>query len=280
MLALFDALAGSGLAVEQVHPEYADGQMELSLPPVDPIAACDQSLLARHVVRAVASRHGQRASFSPRVIAGSVGNGAHIHVSVWRGGENQLAGGDGPEGLRPLGRAFLAGVLAHLPGLMAIGAPSVLSYHRLRPSRWAGVYACWGNENREAALRFEGAGGPTAARTANVEWKSADGSANPYLALGGLVAAGLDGVARELELPAPVSVDPAHLSEEERTVGSIVLLPESLGAAADELAMSGVLRKAMGPFLHDCVVAVRRAEVETAAGLDEEALVARNRWRY
>jgi len=280
MLDLADALDGVGIVVEQVHPEYADGQMEISLPPAGLLRACDVSILARHVIRRVAAGHGLRASFAPRVVAGSVGNGAHIHLSVWRDGENQLAGGAGPEGLRPPGERFLAGMLEHLPGLTALGAPTALSYERLQPSRWAGVFACWGNENREAALRLEGAGGPAAATGANVEWKSVDGAANPYLVAGALVAAGLDGLHRGLDLPAPVSADPVELAQSDLAAAGVLRLPETLAVAADALAGSRLAREAMGSYLHDRVVAVRRAEAEQAAGLDEETLVATYRWRY
>jgi glutamine synthetase len=280
ILELFDALQVSGLVAEQVHPEYADGQMELSLAPGDALASCDQSVLARHVIRTVAANQGRRASFSPRVVAGSVGNGAHVHVSVWRDGVNLLAGGSGPEGLQEAGESFLAGVLEHLPALTAIGAPSSVSYARLQPSHWAGAYTCWGNENREATLRLEGAGGPDAGRTANVEWKTVDGAANPYLALGCLVAAGLDGVERGLRLPPPVTRDPADLTDEERRAGRISRLPESLETATAAFAADGVLREALGPFLHDRIVAVRRAEIQAASGLDEHALVATYRWRF
>ena len=280
MLALVDALAASGVALEQVHPEYSDGQMEVSVSPRDAVAACDGTVLARHVIRAVAEQHGWRASFAPRVVAGSVGNGAHIHFSVWRDGENQLAGGDGPEGLRAEGEKFVAGVLEHLPAMTALGAPSPLSYARMQPSHWAGVYTCWGNENREASLRLEGTGDPAAAGAANVEWKSVDGAANPYLALGAIVAAGLDGLERGLELPPPVSADPFELTEEERRAGRIDRLPDSLAAAAEALAASEVLRDAMGGYLHDRVVAVRRAEAASTNGVDEQSLVTRYRWRY
>jgi glutamine synthetase len=280
ILELADALEGSGLSFEQIHPEYAAGQLELSLPPCDPLAACDESLLARHVIRTVSFNQGWRASFSPRVVAGSVGNGSHLHVSVWIDGENQLAGGTGPERLRPKGESFLAGVLEQLPALTAIGAPLALSYARLQPARWAGAYACWGNENREAALRLEGALGPSAPRSANVEWKSVDGAANPYLALGSLIAAGLDGLERDLRLPPPVVADPVDLTKKQRQAGGIRRLPETLEAATEAFAGSHVLRDALGPYLHDRIVAVRRAEVAAAVGLDEETLVARNRWRY
>jgi glutamine synthetase len=280
MRALVDALQASGVGVEQVHPEYANGQMELSLSPRDPIAACDQAVLARHIVRAVTGQLGWRASFAPRVTAGSVGNGAHIHWSPWVDGVNQFAGGDGPEGLRPAGESFLAGVLEHLPALTALGAPTLLSYLRLAPSRWAGVYTCWGNDNREAALRLESTGGPQAARSANVEWKSVDGAANPYLVLGGVVAAGLDGIDRGLRLPPPVSVDPVELTDAESAAAGVRRLPESLSAAAEAFAGSSMLRAALGGYLHDRVAAVVRAEAATGEGLDEEALVARYRWRF
>jgi glutamine synthetase len=276
ILELFEALAASGIVPEQIHPEYSNGQMEMSLPVRDPLTATDDSVLARHVIHAVASSEGWRASFAPRVLAGSVGNGSHVHVSVWRDGVNQLAGGGEAEGMQPVGASFLAGMLEHLPALLAIGAPTELSYHRLQPAHWAGAYACWGNENREAALRLQGVGGPAASGSANVEWKSPDGAANPYLALGALIAAGLDGVERGLVLPPGVDGDPEDLPEAERPAR----LPSTLAEATDALAASDVLRASLGAYLHDRLVAVRRAEVEASAGLDEEALVAKHRWRY
>jgi glutamine synthetase len=103
-----------------------------------------------------------------------------------------------------------------------------------------------------------------------------DGAANPYVALGAVIAAGLDGIERSLSLPPPVAADPATLPEAERPPR----LPESLAQAAEHLAQSEVLRRAMGDYFHDRLVAVRRAETEAVAGLDEEALVAKYRWRF
>ena len=280
LLALVDNLMHAGVGVEQVHPEYSAGQIEISLPPSDPVGASDASVLARHIARTVAEQAGWRASFSPVVTEDLVGNGAHAHFSVWRGDENQFSGGQGPAGLRPTGEAFLAGILEHMTALTVLAAPTAISYQRLRPSHWASAYACWGHENREAALRLESAVGPSAALSANVEWKSVDPAANPYLVLGGVIAAGLDGVRRGLSLPPPVGVDPATLSDEERRKSNIRRLPETLLEAAEAFASSDLLREAMGEFLHDCVSNVRREEAEAASSADEGSLLASHRWRY
>jgi glutamine synthetase len=167
-----------------------------------------------------------------------------------------------------------------MKALTALAAPTAISYRRLRPSHWASAYACWGHENREAALRLESSVGPSASRSANVEWKSVDTAANPYLVMGGVIAAGLDGVRRDLSLPQPVEVDPATLSEGERRERGVRRFPETLSEAADAFASSTVLREAMGDFLHDCVACVRRDEAEAASETDEEALLASHRWRY
>ncbi len=187
------ALERQGLTVEQFHPEYAAGQLEISVAAADPVGAADDSVLVRETIRAVSARHGYRASFAPSVVAGSVGNGGHVHLSVWRNGQNLLAGGPGRHGLTADGEAFAGGILAGLPALTAVGAPSVASYLRLVPSHWAGVFQCWGRENREAALRLvTGSAGEQDAR-ANIEIKCFDLAANPYLVAGSLIAAGLAG---------------------------------------------------------------------------------------
>ena len=188
------ALERQGLTVEQFHPEYAAGQLEISVAAADPVGAADDSVLVRETIRAVSARHGYRASFAPSVVAGSVGNGGHVHLSVWRNGQNLLAGGPGRHGLTADGEAFAGGILAGLPALTAVGAPSVASYLRLVPSHWAGVFQCWGRENREAALRLvTGSAGEQDAR-ANIEIKCFDLAANPYLVTGSLIAAGLAGL--------------------------------------------------------------------------------------
>jgi glutamine synthetase len=206
---LLRALAAESVEALQLHPEYAAGQFELSTAPADPVQAADRVLLVRETVRAVTLRHGMTASFAPAVVVGQVGNGQHLHLSLHRDGRNLLAGGPGRYGMTPSGESFLAGLLEELPALCGVGAPSVSSQMRQEPSHWAGVYRCWGRENREAALRLiTGSTGETE-RAANVELKCFDGSANPYLVVGAVLAVGLASLDEGKRLPEEVTGDPA-----------------------------------------------------------------------
>jgi glutamine synthetase len=277
---LIEALSTEGIKVEQFHPEYAAGQLELSVAAESPVEAADTSVLVRSTIRAVGRRHNYRTSFSPKVEADGVGNGGHVHLSVWREGENLMAGGNGPFGLRPDGEAFGAGILNRLPALLALGAPSVASYLRLVPSHWAGVYACWGLENREAALRMITGSAGSTAWAANLEVKCLDLTANPYLLLSALLAAGLNGVAVGARLPEPVDVDPAALPLQELERRGIQRLPMSLRQSTDALAADQVLRDALASPLLDSVLAVRESEIELFAEASAEEVVRALRWTH
>jgi glutamine synthetase len=150
----------------------------------------------------------------------------------------------------------------------------------MEPSRWAGVYACWGRENREAAVRFVTGMTGSEPTAANCEVKSFDASANPYLAVGAVIAAGLSGVDRGLKLPQEVEGDPAERSAEELRELGVERLPTALGESIALLEQSEVLRDAMGSMLFDAFVAVRRAEWETLGSEDPERIAAAHRWRY
>jgi glutamine synthetase len=165
-----------------------------------------------------------------------------------------------------------AGILAHLPALLAVGAPTPASYLRLVPSHWAGVFACWGVETREAALRFvPGTSGRPGA--ANLEVKCFDLAANPYLLTGALVAAARDGLAAGKPQPAPNTGHPVHQPDPPR-------LPTTMDAATDAFAADPMLREAMGEVLFDAVVAVRRAEADRLRDLSSEEVVAALRWAF
>ena len=275
-----EALEQEGITVEQFHPEYAAGQLEISVAAADPVGAADDSVLVRQTIRAVSAAFGFQASFAPAVVAGSVGNGGHVHLSAWRDGRNLLAGGPGPHGLTREGEAFAAGVLDALPALTAVGAPSVASYLRLVPSHWAGAYQCWGRENREAALRLiTGSAGEQESR-ANLEVKCFDLAANPYLAVGSVMAAGLAGLDTAATLPAEAIGDPAALPEPERERRGIRRLPQSLAEATRCLEDAAILREAMGDPLFSAFVAVRHGEAELFADVDPPEIVARTRWRW
>jgi glutamine synthetase len=274
------ALERQGIAVEQFHPEYAAGQFEVSIAPADPVGAADDSVLVRQTIRAVSATFGFRVSFAPSVVAGSVGNGGHVHLSVWRDGQNVFAGGPGPYGLTGDGEAFAAGVLAALPALTAIGAPSVASYLRLVPSHWAGVFQCWGRENREAALRLvTGSAGEQDDR-ANIEIKCFDLAANPYLVVGALIAAGLAGLDAPGKLPPEQAGDPAGLAPDELARRGIRRLPQSLAESTRHLQESATFREAMGDPLFSAFVAVRQAETALFAETGADEIVAQTRWRW
>ena len=275
---LLRALAAQGVEVAQFHPEYAAGQLEISVAAESPVAAADTTVLVRTTIRAVSARHGLRVSFAPSVIAGGVGNGGHVHLSVSRDGHNLLYGGEGRYGLTGEGEAFIAGILSRLPALLAIGAPSVASYQRLVPSHWAGVFGCWGRENREAAVRLITGSAGEQPEAANVEVKCVDATANPYLLVAALLAGGMSGIEQGATLPEPVDADPASWSDDERVACGVAQLPQRLDDAVAAFVADPVLAEAFGPELADTVVAVRRAEIERFAAANPEEIVTASRW--
>jgi glutamine synthetase len=246
----------------------------------DPVGAADTAVLVRETIRAVSTGQGLRASFAPKVLAGKVGNGGHVHLSLWRDGVNAMTGGDRRYGTTAAGESFAAGILTHLPALLAVGAPSVASYLRLVPSHWAGAFVCWGLENREAALRFITGVVGDRPQAANFEVKSFDAAANPYLALAALIAAGRDGLGVAATLPEPVDVDPASLDPADRAARGIPPVPASLAEALAAFESDKVLRDAFGEELADTLAVIRRGEIDLFDGADPDEITARTRWVY
>jgi glutamine synthetase len=198
------------------------------------------------------------ASLAPKPWPDNAGNGGHVHFSLWDGGRNRFYGDR--NGLSPEARSFVAGVLAHLPGLCGLTAPSFNSYHRIVPQYWAGAFVCWGVDNREAPVRVASTFRGSEEASTNAELKACDATCNPYLALGGLIAAGLDGLEHSLEPPDPVGVDPATIDDAERERRGIVPLPANQAAALDALEEDDLLLEALGPILAQSYLAVRRSE--------------------
>ncbi|QIS10249.1 glutamine synthetase family protein [Nocardia arthritidis] len=277
---LVDTLTRQQIEVQQFHPEYALSQLELSVSPNEPVGAADDAVLVRHTIREQSRRYGWRAMLAPCIEPGGAGSGAHLHFSVRDGSGSLFAGGTGHHGMRPAGEAFLAGILRELPALVAVGAGNPASFLRLEPSRWAGVWQCWGRETREAALRFITGVRGTEERAANAEVKCLDATGNPYLIVGAVIAAGLAGVHEELRLPPEITGDPMTFDAEQLMLSGVRRLPMSSVEAAERLAKSTVLAEAMGPELHDALLTVRRAEAERYAQTDPLELVELTRWRF
>ena len=251
------ALIAQGISVEQYYPESGSGQQEISVRYTDALSAADWQIAFRDTVRAIAHQHDLEASFLPKIFANAAGSGCHIHLSLWQGKQNLLPDQQGVCGLSQTAREFIAGILHHLPSLMALTTPSVNSYRRLLPHCWSGAFRCWGLDNREAAVRVPSnpSGCPT-----HFELKTVDASANPYLALGAAIAAGLDGVQKSLSAPNPVTVDPGNLSPEELSSQGIDRLPSNLGEAIAHLQKNDVLLQALNSELSQAFLAVRQAE--------------------
>ena len=257
---LVEALNKQGLEVEHYYPELGHGQQEVPVRHASALRAADNHVLLRETVRAVAIKHGLWASFAPKPLPEQAGNGAHLHASLWADGANAFADPAGRYGLSAVGYHFLAGVLAHLPGLVALTCGTVNSYRRLAPQMWSGAFACYGPDNREAALRICSPIGSLG--SVNLELKPVDSTGNPYLALGAFIYAGLDGIRRSLSPGEPVLVDPAALDSSERERLSVVRLPSSLRAALEALEADSFLMSALGPLRSTAYLAVKRSELE------------------
>jgi glutamine synthetase len=267
--ALVDALELQGIPLEQYYAELGHGQQEISTPHAPALRAADEQVLVRETIRGVAAQHNLVASLAPKPWPDGAGNGGHIHFSLWSGGRNRFHDAAADDLLSAEAHAFLAGVLEHLPALCGLTAPSFNSYHRIVPHYWAGAFTCWGHDNREAPIRVPSVFDGMEEASTNAELKAADSSGNPYLALGGLIAAGLDGLERGLTLPPPVEVDPATIAPDERRRRGILRLPATQEEALDALAADTVLIDGLGPVLATSYLAVRRSEWDAYAAGDE-----------
>jgi glutamine synthetase len=268
------ALQAQGMQVEHYYPELGHGQQEMSVRHAPPLRAADNQVLYRETVRGIAFRRGMWASLAPKPIADQAGNGAHLHLSL------REAGPDGEPGepafydpadrylLSAAGYHFIGGLLAHLPALTALTCGSVNSYRRLAPQMWSSAYTIYGMDNREAAIRICSPMRDDPADTVNLELKPSDSSANPYLALGACIHAGLDGIRRKLDPGEAVNVDPATLTDAQRLAAGADRLPTSLAEALDALTADDLLMESLGDLRRRAYLAVKRSEVAAFTGTD------------
>lgn len=271
---LVAALAEAGLEPETFLPEYGPGQYEINCRPATGVAAADRAASVREVVRETARRLGYRATFAPIVDPDGVGSGVHIHVSFLD--EDGLPATHDPERAGEVSEVagrFVAGVIRHLPALVALTAPSVVSYLRLTPHRWSAGFTAFGDRNREAAVRIApvvSMGDADPARQFNLEFRAADAAACPHLALAALVLAGLTGIREKLPDPPLVNEDPAELGQEERARLGVKRLPASLDEALDALESDDEVRSWFPTSLWDCYLSLKRTELRLLDGIEAE----------
>jgi glutamine synthetase len=217
--------------------EYSRGQFEINLRHGPALAAADRAFLLKEATKAVARREGLLATFMAKPFAGEEGSSLHLHVSVWRAGENVFARPDGT--LSETCLSFVAGVLEHAPALTAFASPTVNSYKRLQPGGLVATVASWGSDNRLDYLRIPQERG----EATRVELRAGDASASPYLLTAATLLAGLDGIERGL-----------------RPRGEPKALPRTLEAAIDELERDEVLSGRLRPELLQTYAALKRME--------------------
>jgi glutamine synthetase len=250
--------------------EDANGQFEQNFEYADALTTCDRAVFFRYMVETLAQQQGLLATFMPKPFAHLTGNGCHFHISLWQDGANVFhrAPAEDPRGLglSEVGYHFLGGLKAHAKAYIAVTAPTVNSYKRLKVgaptsgATWAPAYVSYGYNNRTQMLRIPGPG--------RIEDRTVDGSCNPYLAAAAMLAAGLDGIERELDPGPPNEVNLYEMSAAEREAKGIELLPANLLDAVRELERDDVLRAGLGRTLDgdylDYFVQIKQAEVQAA----------------
>jgi glutamine synthetase len=231
-----------------------NSQYEINLRHADALTAADRAFLLKTSVKDIAAQHGLLATFMGKPFNDQGGSGTHLHLSLARDGRNAFDGPGEADGVSAELRQFAAGVLAHSSALMAFLNPTINAYRRIQPDSLAPTHANWGWDNRSTFIRVP----PERGGATRLEVRVGDGAANPYLAIAAVLAAGHDGLARELEPPEPVAGD-AYRADPEHAGAR---LPGALEEALDALEADDVLRDALGPEIVDTFLAVKRFEVE------------------
>ncbi len=278
------ALRQAGLEPDSYLPEYGSAQFEVTLPPTAPITACDQAVAVRELARASAWRLGETVSFAPRCEPDGLGNGVHIHFSLGDVNGVPISYDERqPWGVSSTAAHFLAGIQKHMAALCAFTAPTPTSYMRLVPHTWSAAWSNIGERDREAGLRICPVFSTSERRTEeqfNFEYRAADASANPYLQLGVILAAGLEGVRAKLAMPEPTRIDPGTLSESERQHRGIARLPTSLEAALAALGADATAKAWLPAPLLEAYRRYKGSEVEITKDWDDAELCRRYREVY
>jgi glutamine synthetase len=254
-----EALEDMGIPIEYVHHEVGPSQHEIDMRFAPALEMADHTMTYRLVVKELAKKAGYHATFMPKPLFGENGSGMHTHQSLFSDGKNAFFDGDDEWHLSEAGKAFIAGQLRHAREISAVFAQWVNSYKRLVPGYEAPVYAAWSQRNRSALIRIP-LYKPGNEQATRAEIRCPDPACNPYLTFACLLHAGLEGIEKGYELPAPMESNLYKLTPEERKERGIVALPETLGEAIDELAGSDLVRRALGDHIFDAYVKLKRQE--------------------
>lgn len=254
--AIVNALEKMGFEVEAAHHEVARGQHEIDFKYAPALVAADHIATFRFVVRKVAKDFDLHATFMPKPLFGVNGSGMHTHQSLFRGDTNAFYDPQAPWQMSRLATAYIAGLLRHAAGMCAITNPLVNSFKRLVPGYEAPTHITWSERNRSPLCRVPASRGIGT----RVELRMPDPACNPYLAFAVMLAAGLDGIERELDPGPPVNRNIYEMSEEERREKGIHSLPGDLDRAVDALEQDHVVRDALGEHIFTHFVAAKRAE--------------------
>jgi len=259
---MVDALEAFGIRVEAAHHEVAEGQHEIDFEYSDALRTADNAITFKFALKAIAQQHGLYATFMPKPIHGINGSGMHTHQSLYsiKDKRNAFADGANPYGLSDTARSYMAGILAHARGMIAVLAPLVNSYKRLVPGYEAPTYLTWGRTNRSALIRVPMVSPGKSIEGTRAEVRCPDPSSNTYLAFAAMIAAGLDGVEKGLQLADPVEESLFEMDASTIAAKGIRQLPGTLGEALDELEADEVIRDALGDHVFSHYVAAKRAE--------------------
>jgi glutamine synthetase len=269
---LMAALEEAGIDPEVIIAEFGSDQFEVTHAPTDALTAADRCVAIREISRELCRSLGWQASFAPKTAPDAVGNGVHIHFSfVDEAGAPATYDPTQPGRLSARAGAFCAGVLRHLPALTALTASSVSSYYRLKPHNWSSSYTWLADQDREATLRIcptVTIGGRDPSKQFNIEYRAADATANPYLALAAIIRAGMEGLSKDLPTPPLVTGDPSVMNDAERKALGLERLPETLEAALLALQADQTVCGWFAPVLIESFVGIKRAEIAHFAGKD------------
>jgi len=272
---LTGAIAAAGLIPDSIMKEYGNSQFEVVIAPEEGVKAADAAVIVRELTRSAARACGEQATYTPIRDVNSVGNGVHIHMSFLnQQGEPVTYDKAGNCGMSTLTSAFAAGILKYLDAILALTAPSVISYERLTPHRWSAAYNNLGFRDREASLRVcpvTNKDPASIAKQFNIEYRAADAAACPHLALAAIVHAGAQGIEEKLNAPVPTEEDLSLLSASDLSSKGLIRLPQSLEAALHCMAHSDTVSGWFPEVFVPVYQAHKASEIEHLATMDIEA---------